>query len=48
MAAGIMGLKVLDHIVIGDNKYYSFTGEGLTERYEAEFRGLKIKGRIEP
>jgi len=48
MAAGIMGVKVLDHIVIGDNKYYSFTGEGLTERYEAEFRGLKIKGRIEP
>ncbi len=43
MAAGAVGLKVLDHIVIGDNKYYSFSGEGLTLRYEADFLGEKIK-----
>jgi DNA repair protein RadC len=43
MAAYIVGLKVLDHIVIGDNKYYSFSGEGLIGRYEMGFTALKIK-----
>jgi DNA repair protein RadC len=47
MAAGAVGLKVLDHIVIGDNKYYSFSGEGLTPRYEADFLGAKVKNRSE-
>jgi DNA repair protein RadC len=47
MAAGILGLKVLDHIVIGDNKYYSFAGEGLIGRYETDFIGLKLNSRIE-
>jgi DNA repair protein RadC len=46
MAAEAVGIKVLDHIVIGDNKYYSFTGEGLTERYETEFLGIKARNRI--
>ena len=43
MAAEAVGLKILDHIVIGDNKYYSFSGEGLTERYEADFKMLKLR-----
>ncbi|MDD4923882.1 MAG: DNA repair protein RadC [Dehalococcoidales bacterium] len=43
MAAEAVGLKVLDHIVIGDNKYYSFSGEGLTLRYETDLLGEKIK-----
>ncbi len=47
MAACIMGLKVLDHIVIGDDKYYSFTGEGLIGRYEADYTALKMKNRFE-
>jgi len=34
-AAKIMQIKVLDHIVIGDNTYFSFAGEGLIERYES-------------
>ncbi len=37
-AAGVMHIKVLDHIVIGDNTYFSFAGEGLIEEYEATFR----------
>ena len=45
MAAGAVGLKVLDHIVIGDNKYYSFSGEGLTPRYEADFLVAKAENR---
>jgi DNA repair protein RadC len=48
MAAGAVGLKILDHIVIGDNKYYSFSGEGLTERYEADFKAMKCRNRISP
>ena len=41
-AAAIMKLKVLDHIVIGDNRYYSFAGDGLIEQYETDFLKLKI------
>ena len=43
-AAAIMQLKVLDHLIIGDNKYYSFAGNGLIERYEMEFVNLKMRG----
>ncbi len=47
-AAAIMHLKVLDHIIIGNNRYYSFAGEGLISRYEMEFLNLKIKGNTKP
>ncbi|MBI2852223.1 MAG: DNA repair protein RadC [Chloroflexi bacterium] len=43
-AAGIMRLKVLDHIIIGNDRYFSFAGEGLIEQYELDFLNLKIKG----
>jgi DNA repair protein RadC len=43
-AAAIMQIKVLDHIIIGDNRYFSFAGEGLIEQYEMDFLDLKIKG----
>ncbi len=33
LAGNIMQIKVLDHIIIGDNKYYSFADEGLIEEY---------------
>lgn len=36
-AGNIMELKVLDHIIIGDNKYYSFADEGLIEEYNLNF-----------
>jgi DNA repair protein RadC len=44
-AAGIMQIKVLDHIIIGNNRYYSFAGEGLIGEYELSFLNLKIKDR---
>jgi len=37
-AAGVMQIKVLDHIIIGDNTSFSFAGEGLIEEYEAASR----------
>ena len=43
-AAAIMQIKVLDHVIIGDKKYFSFAGDGLIEQYELDFLSLKIKG----
>jgi DNA repair protein RadC len=37
-----MQVKLLDHIVIGDNTFYSFAGQGLLEKYEGEIARLKI------
>ncbi len=35
--------KVLDHIIIGDNKYFSFAGDGQIEKYEDDFLNMRIK-----
>jgi DNA repair protein RadC len=43
-AGRIMQIKVLDHIVIGDNRYFSFAGAGLIEQFEIDFLTLKMKG----
>ena len=42
-AGTMMQIKLLDHIVIGDNRFYSFAGEGWIDRCEMEFAKLKIK-----
>jgi DNA repair protein RadC len=39
----ILRIRVLDHIIIGENSYYSFAGEGLIKKYEDSFLNLKIK-----
>ena len=46
-AGRIMKLKVLDHIIIGENRYFSFAGEGLIEEYEMDFLNLKLRGTSE-
>jgi DNA repair protein RadC len=43
-AASIMSIKVLDHIIIGDNKFFSFTMSGLIEQAELGFLNLRMKG----
>jgi DNA repair protein RadC len=40
-AASTMQLKVLDHIIIGNNQYFSFADRGLIEDYEFLFQDLK-------
>ncbi len=40
---GIIQIKLLDHIIIGDNRYFSFADEGLIEKYELDFLNLKIR-----
>jgi DNA repair protein RadC len=46
-AGKVMQIKVLDHIVIGENRYYSFAGEGLIEEYEMDYLNLRLKGASE-
>ena len=40
-AGNLMQIKVLDHIIIGDNKYFSFADEGLIEEYNMHFLSIK-------
>jgi len=36
-AARVMGMKVHDHVIIGNNQKFSFADAGLIDRYNAEF-----------
>ena len=42
-AGGTVQIKILDHLIIGNNRYYSFAGEGLISRYEMDFLGMKMR-----
>ncbi len=46
-AGTIMHIRVLDHLVIGNNCYYSFAGQGLIEEYETDFLSLRTTGTAE-
>lgn len=39
VAASAMELRVFDHIIIGENQYFSFADEGLIEKYEIHVIG---------
>ena len=45
-AANIMQLKVLDHIIIGNNRFFSFADEGLIEDYDIMFKNFEMKGQV--
>jgi len=40
-AASIMQVKVLDHIIIGNNRYFSFADEGLIDEYKMGLLDIK-------
>ena len=40
-ACDLVQIKVLDHIIIGDNRYFSFADEGLVEEYNKNFVSIK-------
>jgi len=40
----LLPIRVLDHIIIGGNRYFSFADEGLIKKYEDNFLNLKIRG----
>ena len=46
-AGKIMRIKVLDHIIIGENRFFSFADEGLIEEYEMDFLNLRLRGTSE-
>jgi len=37
-AARVIQIKVLDHIIIGNNRYFSFADQGLIDEYDIQFR----------
>jgi DNA repair protein RadC len=39
----ILQIRVLDHIVVGENSYFSFAEEGLIGKYEDSFLDLRIR-----
>jgi len=43
----ILQIQVLDHIIIGANRYFSFADEKLIEKYEDDFMNLRIKALYE-
>jgi DNA repair protein RadC len=46
-AGNILQIKVLDHIIIGGNAYFSFADAGLIRKYEDNFLNLKIRAFFE-
>jgi DNA repair protein RadC len=40
-AGNLMQMKVLDHIIIGDNRYFSFADKGLIEKYDLDFLSIR-------
>ena len=45
-ASNTMQIKILDHIIIGDNRYFSFADAGLIEEYNMDLLNIKkAKGR---
>ncbi len=46
-AGCITQIRILDHLIIGNNKYFSFAGEGLIDEYELDFINLRARGTSE-
>jgi DNA repair protein RadC len=40
-AGSIMQINVLDHIIIGENRYFSFADAGLIEQYNSDYLAFK-------
>jgi len=46
-AGSVMRIRILDHIIIGNNRFFSFASEGLIEQYELDFLNVKMRGASE-
>ena len=46
-ACNTMQIKVLDHLIIGENSYFSFADKGLIEEYELNFKSIRGKRQDE-
>lgn len=38
-ASQLLSIRVLDHIIIGHNRYYSFADEGIIKQFSIEYKG---------
>jgi DNA repair protein RadC len=45
LAAEAVGIRALDHIIVGGDKHFSLASEGLIDKYVAEFQGLRGRGK---
>jgi DNA repair protein RadC len=43
----ILQINILDHIIIGDSRYFSFASEGLIREYELDYLNLRLTGTTE-
>jgi DNA repair protein RadC len=43
----ILQIEVLDHIIIGNNRFFSFAREKIIEEYNTDFMNLKLAGTAE-
>lgn len=41
-ALSCLGIKMLDHVIVGGNTYYSYHEEGKIETYTAEYRRIRV------
>jgi DNA repair protein RadC len=46
-AAELLMIKILDHVIIGQNSYYSFADDGLIQSFTREFHQL-FQGTVKP
>ena len=42
----VIQIKVLGHIIIGENRYFSFADAGLIEEYNSDFLSIKEGKRV--
>ena len=40
----IIQIRLLDHVILGKNDFYSFSADGLIDEYEMEYQNLKLRG----
>ena len=43
----VIQIKVLDHIIIGEDRYFSFADAGLIKKYEDDFLNIRIKRMLQ-
>ncbi len=43
----IIQTKLLDHVIIGKDSFYSFSADGLIDEYEMEYQDMKLRGTSE-
>jgi hypothetical protein len=48
VTGNVTQINVLDHIVIGEYNYFSFTVAGLIDKYKDDFLNLRMKQFIRP